>query len=101
MRFTKACALAVSSAVVANAADEGLSSVLDIFSSDLITDITFYKGLLLNMQRDAGNTETDCMSGFDSYLTLYTDLNTELLSDVEYFAGLKDKGQGEGSAIGF
>ena len=100
MKFSKACILAASTATVTNAA-AGISTVLDVFSSGFLSETNFYKGLLLNMQRDAGNTGTDCMTGFDDYLTLYSNLQTEVLSDVEYFAGLKGKGQGEGSSIGY
>ena len=99
MKFTKACMLAATSASVANAA--GVTTVLDVFSSGMLSETAFFTGLLTNMQRDAGNTNTDCIKGWEDYLELYTDLKTELKSDVEYYAGLKDKGQGNGSAAGF
>ena len=101
MRFTRACALAASAATVTNAADAGIGTIFDFFGSSMIGDPSFYKGLLLNMQLDAGNVLTDCMSGYDDFLTLYDDLKTELATDVEYFAAIKDKGQGSGSSVGF
>ena len=70
MKFTRACTIAAVSATFANAQTDtvGISEVFNVFGSGMLQDVDFYKGLLLNMQRDAGNTETDCMSGFDDYL---------------------------------
>ena len=53
------------------------------------------------MQRNTGDLSTSCMTGYDSFLTLWTDLSEELKTDVTYYAALKDKGQAKGSSIGF
>mmetsp|Transcript_17542 Transcript_17542/g.22237 ORF Transcript_17542/g.22237 Transcript_17542/m.22237 type:complete len:176 (-) Transcript_17542:224-751(-) len=101
MKFAKACMLAASASTVANGADATIQEVLNIFSSGFLSDTQFYKGLLLNMQRDSGNLNTDCVVGYDDFLTLYANLKTELQTDVSYYASLKGKGQGDGSAFGF
>ena len=102
MRFGKACIVAASVGYGANAADAaGLDTVLKVFEDDFLSSTAFYKNLLLNMQRNTGDVSTSCMTGYDSFLTLYTDLSEELKTDVTYYAALKDKGQANGSSIGF
>ena len=46
MKFAKACIAAASIGTVAKAADAGLTTVFDIFSSGFLGDTAFYKGLL-------------------------------------------------------
>ena len=58
----------------------------------MIKDINFYEKLLLNLQRDPGNTDTDCMRGYATMKTLITDLQSNLDSDAEYYAGVAAKG---------
>ena len=53
------------------------------------------------MQRDTTNTSSDCMTGYDSFLTLWTNLKTNLESDADYLAGIAAKGQGQGSTAGY
>ena len=51
MRFTKALAAAATVGTAANAADAGITEVFNIFESGMLGSTTFYKGLLMNMQR--------------------------------------------------
>ena len=101
MKFARACIAAASIGTVANAADAGLTEVFNVFSSGFLGDTTFYKGLLQSMQRDSGSLTTSCMSGYDDFLTLWTELQTEMKSDANYYTSLKAKGQADGSAVGF
>ena len=53
------------------------------------------------MQRDTGSLTTSCMSGYDDFLSLYSDLQEELKTDAAYYSSLKAKGQADGSSVGF
>ena len=101
MKFAKACIAAASIGTVANAADAGLTTVFEIFESGFLSDTEFYKGLLKNMQRDTGSLTTSCMTGYDDFLSLYSDLQAELKTDAAYYSSLKAKGQADGSSFGF
>lgn len=53
------------------------------------------------MQQDQGNTDSECITTFDEFIVLYDDIKDSVSSDVEYYAGLAEKGQGAGSSYGF
>jgi len=68
MKFTRACQIAASLGSVAYVAEaQSLSTVFDIFSSGMLNNQDFYKNLLLTLQRDSGNTTTDCMKGYSDF----------------------------------
>ena len=66
-----------------------------------MNDRNFYKSLLLNLQTDTGNTSSDCYSSFDTLMSQYDAIRLSVTNDAQYFEGLKKKGQGEGTDIGY
>ena len=100
MKFTQMCAAAALLGAVSRA-EAGLSTVFEIFKSDLFNDSSFYKGLLLNMQRDVGNDSSACMQGYEDFYGLWLDLEAGFKDDAEYLQGLAKKGQGAGTNVGF
>ena len=57
--------------------------------------------MLLNMQKDSANENTDCMEGYDQFLVLWNELIVYISSDTEYYKGLSEKGQATGNDVGF
>ena len=63
--------------------------------------MAFYRRTLLYMQQDEGNTESECIVTFDSFIDLMNQIFADTESDVDYYAGLAAKGQGSGTEYGF
>ena len=57
--------------------------------------------MLLNMQKDSANENTDCMEGYDQFLVLWNELIVYVENDTEYYKGLSEKGQATGNDVGF
>lgn len=98
MKFAQSCVIATMAAV-SSAAD--ISIILTILDTDLLNNAIFQKTFLQNLQKDNQNTASDCMVGYDTLLTTYSQLVTNLNSDANYYAGLKEKGNGQGSEYGY
>ena len=99
MKFSQS--LIAASALVYGAQAAGIDTVLDVFGSGMLSDWTFYRNFLMQLQRDTGNETTDCIVAFDDMESMYADLSTSLQDDTEYYAGLAAKGQGEGTQVGY
>ena len=67
----------------------------------MFSSSTFWESYLLQLQRDTGNRDTDCIKSFIEMQSQYGDLEDSLLSDTSYYAGLAAKGQGAGSEVGY
>lgn len=52
------------------------------------------------MQQDPGNEQSECITTFDEFITLMDGITASALSDVDYYKGLLEKGQGTGSPYG-
>ena len=110
MKFVYACAMASMAGYTANASSNCLLAslgapdlcvIVDTFSSGLLKEQAFFKEMLLNMQKDSANKNTDCMKGYDQFLTLWNELIVYVENDSEYYKGLSEKGQATGNDVGF
>jgi len=61
----------------------------------------FGKSFLLATQQDSKNEKSECLSTFDDYKVLYNNMNSMAQNSTAYYAGLKQKGQGDGTSVGF
>ena len=110
MKFVYACMVASMASYTANASTDCFLSTLgapdlcvisETFTSGLLKDQTFFKNMLKNMQKDAANENTDCMEGYDQFLSLWNELIVYVENDSEYYKGLSEKGQATGNEVGF
>ena len=76
MKFSQP--LIAASALVYGAQAAGIDTVLDVFGSGMLSDWTFYRNFLMQLQRDTGNETTDCIVAFDDMESMYSDLSTSL-----------------------
>ena len=53
------------------------------------------------MQKDDGNTSSQCITTFDKFIVLQNGIAAKLSTDADYFKGIATKGQGNGSHAGF
>ena len=65
-----------------------------------IYDLHFWRRTLLYMQEQPTES-SECITTFDEFIVLYSELKDSVASDAEYYAGLAAKGQGAGSDYGF
>ena len=73
--------------------------------ADQFNTLTFWKATLKGMQKVADNTtesdKTDCIETFESFMELYNEMSAANGNRTAYDEGMKDKGQGKGSTMGF
>ena len=53
------------------------------------------------MQADQGNENTECVTTYDTYVSMMANITANVASDANYLSGLAQKGQGTGSEVGF
>ena len=66
-----------------------------------IYDLSFWRATLLYMQADQGNESTECVTTYDTYVSMMANITTNVATDANYLSGLAQKGQGTGSEVGF
>ena len=66
-----------------------------------IYDLVFWRSALLYMQADQGNEKTQCVTTYDTYISMMYNITTNVASDANYLSGLAAKGQGAGSEAGY
>ena len=65
-----------------------------------LNDLDFYRSMLLNLQQDPTNTNSQCITTFDEFIILANTLKAGIADDASYYAGLAEKGQGSGTEVG-
>jgi len=80
-----------------------MTAVLNLFKNagTFFGDSKFWKATFVNLQRDTTDSNSDCITNFDSYMTVYNNVITQVADQTQYLAGLKDKGKGPGSEFGY
>jgi len=70
---------------------------MDLF----VYELTFWRQVLLFLQQNPGNTNSECIVTFDEFVVMFNDIVAGTDSDVSYYQGLSEKGQGAGTEYGF
>ena len=65
------------------------------------SDQSFWRTVLLNMQNDTTNTASECIDTWDDFMTLTSSIESQWATDASYLAGLVEKGQADGTNVGF
>ena len=88
---------------IVRAQTSSMSVLQDLFRErgKYLGSLTFWRSTLLYMQKDDGNTKSQCIVTFDEFIVLQNGIAAKLATDTEYYEGLKTKGQGTGSTYGF
>ena len=66
-----------------------------------MTDLPFWRATLLYMQADQGNENTECITTYDTFVSMMANVTASVNTDANYLAGLAAKGQGTGSQVGY
>ena len=76
-----------------------MSVMLDLWRerNNYLSSLSFWRNVLLYMQDDDGNVTSQCITTFDEFIVLQNGIASKLATDVDYYAGLASKGQGNGS----
>ena len=84
---------------IVQAQTSSMSVFNDLFNerSTYLSNLQFWRSTLLYMQKDDGNTSSQCITTFDEFIVLQNGIAAKLATDTEYYEGLKTKGQGTGS----
>ena len=85
------------------AAETDNISAIGEFLGDMGTFMTFDfgKAFLLATQQNSKNDQSECLSTFGDYQALYVNMNSMAQNSTSYYEGLKAKGQGDGTSVGF
>lgn len=80
-----------------------MTAVLHLFQNagTFFGDSKFWKATFVNLQRDTTDSNSDCITNFDAYMTVYNNVITQVSNTDQYYAGLKEKGKGSGSDVGY
>ena len=81
---------------IVQAQTSSMSVMKDLFRerSKYLSNLTFWRSTLLYMQKDDGNTDSQCIKTFDEFIVLQNGIAAKLATDVDYYAGILAKGQG-------
>ena len=84
---------------IVQAQTSSMSVMLDLWRERNIymSSLSFWRNVLLYMQDDDGNVTSQCITTFDEFIKLQNGIAAKLATDVDYYAGLASKGQGNGS----
>ena len=80
-----------------------MTAILNLFKNagTFFSDSKFWKATFVNLQRDTSDSNSDCITNFDAYMTVYNNVITQVANSDQYYAGLADKGKGSGSTVGY
>lgn len=80
-----------------------MTAVLDLFKNagGFFTNSQFWSAAFVNLQRDATDQNSDCLTNFNAYMDVYNNVISQVSDSTQYYAGLTEKGKGQGSTVGY